>query len=141
MDEVVKQQYEADQKWLTIGFYASGLAIFIACMGMFGLAAFSSAQRVKEIGIRKVMGASVSSILMLLSKDYIKLVLLAYIIAVPLANYVFSVWLESFAFKIAISWWYFLITGIIVSLIAILTVSGQSFKASVSNPIDCLRNE
>ena len=141
MDDVVKRQYEADQKWLTIGFYASCLAILIACMGMFGLAAFSSAQRVKEIGIRKVLGASVSSILMLLSKDYIKLVLLAYIIAVPLANYVFSVWLESFAFKIAISWWYFLITGIMVSLIAILTVSGQSLKASTTNPVNCLRND
>lgn len=141
MDEVIEAQYKAEQKWLDIGFYASFLAISIACMGMFGITVLSTSQRVKEIGIRKVLGASISSILLLLSKDHIKIVLLAYVIAVPLANYAISLWLEDFAYKVDIAWWYFLVTGIIVLLITILTVSTQSIKSALSNPVDCLRNE
>src|SRR5690606_18781688 len=116
-------------------------SVLISCFGLFGIAAFTAVQRTKEIGIRKVLGASVSSILVLLSKDFVTLILIAFILAIPVANYFMSEWLQNFAYRIEISWWMFAISGLLVWLIALLSVSGQTLKAARQNPVDSLRNE
>ena len=113
----------------------------MACLGLFGLSAFSAEQRTREIGIRKVLGASVTNVAALLSKDFIKLVLIAIVIASPLAWYAMNKWLEGFAYKITISWWMFLIAGLVAVLIALVTVSFQAIKAAVANPVKSLRTE
>jgi putative ABC transport system permease protein len=117
------------------------LAIFIACLGLFGLAAFTTEQRTKEIGVRKVLGASVYSIATLLSKDFLKLVLVAIVTASPIAWYVMNQWLQNFAYKITISWWVFVLAGSLATGIALLTVSFQSIKAALMNPVKSLRSE
>ena len=117
------------------------LAIVIACLGLFGLATFSASQRVKEIGIRKVLGASVAGIVVLLSKDFLKLVLIALCIAIPIAWYAMNKWLEDFAYRIELSGGVFIIAGIIALAIALLTVSFQAIKAAIANPVKSLRTE
>ena len=116
-------------------------SVLISCFGLFGIAAFTAVQRTKEIGIRKVLGASVSSILVLLSKDFVKLIFIAFILAIPVANYFMSEWLQNFAYKIEISWWMFIIPGLVVLLIALLSMVGQTLKAAHTNPVESLRNE
>ncbi|MBG9377560.1 ABC transporter permease [Panacibacter sp. DH6] len=140
-DDKYDQQYFAEQKLGNVFITAAVIAIFIACLGLFGLAAFSARQRVKEIGIRKVLGASVTNIAALLSKDFIKLVMVAIIVASPLAWWAMSKWLQDFAYRTAIDWWIFLVAGIIAIAIALLTVSLQAVKAAMSNPIKNLRTE
>jgi putative ABC transport system permease protein len=117
------------------------LAIFIACLGLLGLASFTAGQRTKEIGIRKVLGATVSGIMILLNKDFIKWVLIANLIAWPLAYYVMNKWLQSFAYRISLNIWMFLPAAAVALVIALLTVSYQSIKAAISNPVDSLRYE
>lgn len=117
------------------------LAIFIACLGLFGLAAFTAEQRVKEIGVRKVLGASVASIVSLLSKDFVKLVLIAIVIASPIAWYVMNQWLQNFAYKIDIDWWVFAFAGLLSLAVALLTISYQSIKAGLMNPVKSLKSE
>jgi putative ABC transport system permease protein len=117
------------------------LAIFIACLGLFGLAAFTTEQRTKEIGIRKVLGASVNGIVQLLSKDFIRLVFVAIVIASPIAWWAMNKWLEDFAYKMEIQWWVFAIAGLAAITIALLTVSFQAIKAAVANPTKSLRSE
>jgi putative ABC transport system permease protein len=117
------------------------MAIFIACLGLFGLAAFIAEKRTKEIGVRKVLGASVPSIVTLLSKDFLKLVLIAILIASPLAWYAMNRWLADFAYKIDIEWWVFAGAGLLAVGIALLTVSFQSVKAALMNPVNSLRSE
>ena len=119
----------------------TGLAIAVACLGLLGLATFMAEQRTNEIGIRKVMGASVSHLILLLSKDFIKLVIIAFGISIPVAYLVMQKWLEGFAFRTDISPWVFLLSGIGALLIAWLTVSYQSIKAALTNPVDSLRDE
>ena len=119
----------------------SALAIIIACLGLFGLTAYSVAQRSKEISIRKILGASLQSILLLLSKDYLKLVLLAFVVAIPIANYFMREWLQGFAYHIPMYWWMYLLPGVAVLLVALLAVSGQTLKAARQNPSDSLRSE
>ena len=119
----------------------SGLAIFISCLGLFGLSAYTAEQRIREIGIRKVLGATVSQLWLLLSKDFLKLVLIAFIIATPIAWWAMNRWLESFAYRIGISWWMFAISGLLAILIALVTVSFQAVKTAVSNPVRSLRIE
>jgi len=119
----------------------SFLAIFIACLGILGLSLYSIQQRVKEIGIRKVLGASVAGISTELIKDFVKPVLIAAIIATPIAWYAMNRWLEAFAYKIQISPWVFVITTLMVLMIALLTMSIQSVKAALSNPVKSLRTE
>jgi putative ABC transport system permease protein len=114
------------------------MAICISCLGLFGLAAFSAEQRNKEIGIRKVLGASVGGIVQLLSTDFIKLVLIAFLIATPISWWVMNKWLEGFAFKIQISWWMFAIAGFVTILIALFTVSSQAIRAAIINPVKAL---
>jgi putative ABC transport system permease protein len=110
-------------------------------LGLFGLATYAAQQRVKEIGIRKVLGASVTSIVAMLSKDFLGLVLIASLIAFPIAGWAMSQWLHDFAYRITISWWVFLIAGIIALVIALLTISFKAIKAAVANPVKSLRSE
>jgi ABC-type antimicrobial peptide transport system permease subunit len=121
--------------------YFAGLAIIISCLGLFGLAAFTAQKRRKEIGIRKVVGANVGGIVALFSKDFIKLVLLSLVIAFPLSWWLMNNWLQSFAYRINISGFVFLITGCSIVLITLLTISFQSVKAAMANPVKSLRTE
>jgi putative ABC transport system permease protein len=141
MDEEFDQMYRTDRIVGKLFNLFAAIAIIISCLGLFGLAAFTAEQRTKEIGIRKVMGASVQNIVLLLSKDFVRLVLLAFVIAVPVAWYTMNRWLENFAYSIDISPWAFVVAGLLALLIAFLTVSYQSIKAALANPVKSLRNE
>jgi putative ABC transport system permease protein len=141
LDERFDQLYKAEQQQSSLFTIFSCIAIFIACLGLFGLSAFTISQRLKEIGIRKVLGASVPQIVIVLSKDFLKLVLIAAIIAFPVAWYSMNKWLLDFAFRINIHWWVFAIAGIIALIIAFATISFQSIKAALINPVKSLRSE
>ncbi|MFD0765070.1 ABC transporter permease [Mucilaginibacter lutimaris] len=141
LDQEFEALYKADQRTGAILTAFTIVTIFISCLGLFGLAVFSTRQRVKEIGIRKVLGAGVASIVGLISFDFIKLVLIAIIISSPLAWYAMNNWLQDFAFRVSIQWWVFVIAGGAAALIAFLTVSYQSVKAALSNPVKSLRSE
>jgi putative ABC transport system permease protein len=116
-------------------------AIFIACLGLFGLVTYAAEQRTKEIGIRKVLGAKVGGIVTMLSKDFARLVLIAALVAFPVAWWAMNKWLQSFAYRITISWWVFVVAGITAIAIALITVSFQSIKAAIANPVKSLRTE
>ncbi|RYF66088.1 MAG: FtsX-like permease family protein, partial [Cytophagaceae bacterium] len=135
------EMYRAEQRVGTVAMLFAVLAILIACLGLFGLAAFMAEQRTKEIGVRKVLGASTPSIIGLLSKDFLKLVVVAIVIASPLAWYAMTSWLSDFAYKIDIEWWVFALAGTLAIGIALLTVSFQSIKAALMNPVTSLRSE
>lgn len=139
VDERYNQQYQTSQRYERIVSLGAGLAILIACLGLFGLATHTAQQRTKEIGVRKVLGASVTSIVTLLSKDFLKLVLIAIVIASPLAWYAMHQWLQDFAYKIDLAWWIFALAGLFAVAIALLTVSLQSMKAALMNPVKSLR--
>ena len=141
VDQDLDAQYRAEQRTGRIILYFSILTILISCLGLFGLAAFTAEQRTKEIGVRKVLGASVASIVTLLSKDFLRLVLIAMVIASPIAWYAMNRWLADFAYKIAIEWWMFGLAGLLAVAIALLTVSFQSMKAALMNPVKSLRSE
>lgn len=141
LDESLAAQYQAEQTIQRIFTIFSGLAIFIACIGLLGLAAYATQQRTREIGIRKVLGASEISIIKMLSKDFVKLVLLSSAIALPVAWWCMNKWLQDFAYRINISLWIFLIAGAAASLIALMTVSFQAIKAASANPVKSLRTE
>ncbi len=141
LDESVQQQYEADARWSRIVWYAAFLAVLITCLGLFGLAALSVTQRTKEVGIRKVLGASVRSLVALLSKQFVAMVLLAIVLATPLAYLTMQRWLEDFAYRIEISWGIFLIAGLTALVIALLTVSYHVVRAALANPVESLRYE
>lgn len=141
LDDEVQKQYETEITLSHIINSFTLIAILVSCLGLFGLAAFSAEQRKKEIGVRKVLGASVSGIVQLLSKDFIKLVIVSFIIATPVAWWAMSKWLEAFAYRINISWWMFALAGFIAALIALLTVSFQAIKAAIANPVKSLRTE
>jgi putative ABC transport system permease protein len=141
LDQEVQKHYEAEQSLSNIINSFTMMAIFISCLGLFGLAAFSAEQRQKEIGIRKVLGARVSGIAVLLSKEFIKLVGIAFIVATPLSWWAMHKWLETFAYKVPVTWWMFAMAGILSITIALLTVSFQAIKAAVANPIKSLRSE
>jgi putative ABC transport system permease protein len=133
--------YHADQQVgkLTVAF--SVFAILIACLGLFGLVTYAAEQRMKEIGIRKILGANVSGIVGLLSRDFLKLVLIASLIAFPVAWWGMNQWLQSFAYRIGISWWIFVEAGATGILIALVTIGFQAIKAAVANPVKSLRVE
>ena len=141
LDETFARQYESEQRLGKLFTNASLLAIFISALGLFGLVSFIARQRTKEIGIRKILGASVKNIVTLFSQDFLKLVAIAIIIASPIAWFVASNWLENFAYRVDIEWWVFLLAGMIAILIAAGTVGLQSMKAAMANPVDSLRNE
>lgn len=141
LDEYFNRQYQADQQFGQAFAFFAGLAIFVACLGLFGLASFTTIQRTKEIGVRKVLGASVPDILLLLSRDFLQLVLISFVIAVPLSWYTMHQWLQNYAFRTALQWWLFVLPGSLILLIALLTVSYQSIKTALINPVKSLRNE
>ena len=141
LDESFRNMYADVQRMGSIFSSFAILAIIIACLGLFALSAFMAEQRNKEIGIRKVLGASVSSITTMLSKDFVKLVLIAFVIASPIAWWAMHTWLQDFAYRIEISWWMFLIAAIVVVFIALATISFQSIKAALMNPTKSLRSE
>ena len=141
LDESFNEMYNAEQRVGKIALIFSVLAIFIACLGLFGLATFIAEQRTKEIGIRKVLGASVNGIVQMLSKDFMKLVAIAFIIAAPVAWYFMYKWLQDFAYRIEITWWIFAIAGFAALFIALITVSFQAIRAALMNPVKSLRTE
>ena len=141
LDKDFQKNYTAETRLSAIVGYFTIIAILISCLGLFGLATFSAEQRIKEIGVRKVLGASVTSIVTLLSKDFLKLVIISIVIASPLAWLVMNKWLESFAYRINISWIYFAITTVAAISIALITISFQAIKAAVANPVKSLRTE
>ena len=133
--------YREDQKRQTIFLAIAILTILIACLGLFGLATYAAEQRVKEIGIRKVLGASVGSIVAMLSKDFLKLVAVAALLAIPVAWWMMNSWLDDFAYRTRIYWWVFVIAGFIAVLIALCTVGMKALKAAIVNPVKSLRAE
>jgi putative ABC transport system permease protein len=141
LDERFAELYQSEERQGQLFTVFSGIAIFIACLGLLGLSAFSISQRIKEIGIRKVLGARAGTIVRLLSVDFLKLVALAAIIAFPVAWYVMHHWLQDFAYHISIQWWIFLIAGILAAFIALATISFQALKAAWANPVNSLRSE
>jgi predicted permease len=140
-DQQYARQYQSEQIVSKLSNYFAFLAIFISCLGLFGLATFTAEQRTKEIGVRKVLGASVTSIIRLLSKDFLKLVAIAIVLASPVAWWAMNQWLQGFAYKIDIDWWVFVLAGLVSVVIALLTVSFQSIKAALVNPVKSLRSE
>jgi len=141
LDEQVQKMYESDQTMTRIINAFTGIAILISCLGLFGLAAFSAEQRHKEIGIRKVLGASVPGVIVLLSGDFLKLVGIAFLIATPLSWWAMNRWLMDFAYHIPLSWWMFGLGGLTTTFIALATVSSQAFCAATVNPVRTLRSE
>jgi putative ABC transport system permease protein len=141
LDEMFDQQYKADRRFGQIVAVFSGFTLFITCLGLLGLTAYTVRRRTKEIGVRKILGASVADMVALLSKDFMKLVLIAVLIATPIAWYVMSRWLQSFAYRIELQWWIFALAGLLAVLVALATVSLQSVKAAMMNPVDSLRSE
>ena len=119
----------------------AALAIFISCLGLLGLAAYTAERRTKELGIRKVLGASVSSLVTLVSKEFLQLVMMSCLIAFPLAWWMMNVWLADYAYRTVIHWWVFVVAGLAALLIAMLTVSSQAVRAALSNPVKTLRSE
>ena len=141
IDEVFGRQYQAEQRMGRLFMASAGIAICIACLGLFGLAAYAARRRTKEIGIRKVLGAGVTAIAALLSADFIKLVLLAVVIASPLAWFIMHRWLQNFAYRINQPWWMFVLAGTFTAAVALLTISFQSVRAALANPVKSLRSE
>ncbi len=141
LDELFDKQYRAEERFGKLFFNFAVLAIFISCLGLLGLAAYSTMQRTKEIGVRKVMGASVTSIVNLLSKDFLKLVIISFFIAAPAAWYFMHKWLEGFAYNTPIAWWIFALAGIMALVIALFTISFQAIRAALVNPVKSLKSE
>jgi putative ABC transport system permease protein len=141
LDQKFDTLYKADIRQQTILSIFSGLAIFIACLGLFGLASFTAAKRTKEIGVRKVLGSSTENIVLLLSKDLLKPVLIATLIAIPVGFYAMNSWLQNFAYRTPLHWWVFLVAAIITFSIALFTVSVKAVKAAIANPVASLRTE
>lgn len=140
-DDEIAKNYKAEHTVSKLSRYFAFLAIFISCLGLFGLVTFTAEQKTKEIGIRKVLGASVTGIVRMLSKDFLKLVLIASVIAFPVAWWAMNKWLMDFEYRIDIGWWVFVVAGITALLIALLTISFQSIKAAIANPVKSLRTE
>ncbi|MDN5216880.1 permease prefix domain 2-containing transporter [Fulvivirgaceae bacterium BMA12] len=141
LDQEYEKLYRNEQAISQLSNAFAGLAVMISCLGLLGLAMFSAEQRIKEIGIRKVLGASVSSIVTLFSKDFLQLVSLSFVIAAPIAWFFVNKWLQGFAYQIDLAWWIFAATGLLTLFIALLTVSVQAIKAALSNPVNALRTE
>jgi putative ABC transport system permease protein len=141
LDEDFDGQYKSEQRLENLFSIFSALTIFIACIGLFGLISFISEQRTKEIGIRKVLGASVEDVVLLLSKDFLKLVLFANLLALPLAWFVINKWLQNFAYRIDINFVNFILTAIITLLIAFISISGKTIMVALTDPVKSLKYE
>ena len=141
LDDNYQALYESEQRVSDLSQYFAGLAILISCLGLFGLAAFTAERRLKEIGIRKILGSTEFGIVYLLSSDFTRMVLAAIVAALPISYFIASQWLEGFAYKIDLKFWYFLGAGLLALLIAWLTVGIQAVKAARVNPAVCLKDE
>ena len=141
LDVAYQKLYEAEERVSALSKYFAGIGILISCLGLFGLAAYASEQRRKEMGIRKVNGAQISEVMILLNKEFVKWVSIAFVIATPVSWYILHRWLESFAYKTDLSWWIFALAGVLALGIALITVSWQSWKAATRNPVEALRYE
>jgi putative ABC transport system permease protein len=141
LDEGLDNFYKAERRWSSIIGWAGGISVFLACLGLFGLAALAAINRTKEIGIRKVLGASLPGIVTLLSKDFLKLVVVALVIATPVTWYFMNKWLQDFAYRISIGWWVFVAAGALAIIVAFVTIGFQAVKAGVANPVRSLRTE
>ncbi len=141
LDEEFNALYQSDKRMNSVFYLFTALSIFVACLGLFGLATYTAERRIKEIGIRKVLGASVQGLVRLLSKDFLMLVSIAALIAFPIAWWAMNNWLEDFAYRITVSWQAFVVAGIIMLVITLLTVSFQAIKAAIANPAQSLRTE
>jgi putative ABC transport system permease protein len=141
LDEYFNRQYANERKFEQLFILFAALAIIISCLGLFGLSAFTASQRIREIGIRKVLGASVTDITTMLSGDFLKLVLLSILLVSPLTWYIMNSWLRDFPYRIHINWWIFGLAGLLSLFIALITVSFQAIKAAISNPVTSLRSE
>ena len=141
VDEAYAKKFDDTRRTARLSMLFTILTIVISCLGLFGLSAYMAANRIKEIGVRKVLGASVGSISMLLSKDFMKLVGIAFLLSVPVAWYVMDQWLDNYQYSVGIEWWVFVVTGIVTMLIALFTVSFQSIKAALMNPARTLKSE
>ncbi|MEP6749691.1 MAG: FtsX-like permease family protein, partial [Bacteroidota bacterium] len=141
LDDHFADVYRADAQVSSVVSVLAALAIVISCLGLFGLASYSAERRIKEVGIRKVLGASVQNITAMLSKDFLKYVVIATIIAWPLAWFAVHTWLQDYAYRIDMSWWIFVVAGLMACFIAVITISFQAIKAAVANPVKSLRTE
>ncbi|MBS1610403.1 MAG: ABC transporter permease [Bacteroidetes bacterium] len=141
VDQENLKSYEAENKWKQIMLFSAILTVFISCIGLFGLSVLAAEKRTKEIGIRKVLGASVSGVATILSKDFLKLVIISLLVAIPLSWIAANKWLENYPYRITLSWWMFAFAGILVVMIALITVSFQAIKAAMGNPVKALRTE
>ncbi len=141
LDDEFNELYAPEQRTGKLFITFAVLAIFIGCLGLFGLITYAAEQRTKEIGIRKVLGASVGSIAGMLSKDFLKLVIISWLIAFPIAWYAMNKWLQDFAYRISISWWVFAGAGIFALIIALLTISSQAIRAATANPAKSIKSE
>lgn len=141
LDDFLNQQYKSEEQFWNIFKVFSILTILISCMGLFGLSSFIISKRTKEVGIRKVLGSSVTGIVSLLSLDFLQLILLAFMLSIPLTMLVMNEWLQGFARRITIPWWIFVVAGGIALLVAILTISSQAIRAALINPVKSLKSE
>ena len=141
LDDSFNEQYKADVLFGKVFGLFAMLAIFIACSGLLGLSSYNVIQRAKEIGIRKILGASTNTIVLLLSKDFVKLIFISLLISLPVGWYIMHQWLQDYAYRISISWRVFFIAGLSAVVIALLTISFQAIKAALANPVKSLRNE
>ena len=141
MDEQFNNIYRAEQRISQISVSFAVLAILIACLGLLGLSLFTTFQRTKEIGIRKVLGASVSNIVTLLARDFINLVVIAFVISLPVAWFVVNDWLQNFAYRINVNGWIFFAAGLLAAILALATISFQTIRAAIANPVKSLRTE
>jgi putative ABC transport system permease protein len=141
MDDFYNEQYKAEQRFSGLFLAGSLLAIILACLGLSGLSTYAITRRTKEIGIRKANGATVSRVMVLLNKDFVTWVAIAFVIGCPIAWFIMNNWLQNYATKTELSWWIFALAGIIAIIIALFTVSWQSWRAATKNPVDALRDE
>jgi ABC-type antimicrobial peptide transport system permease subunit len=141
LDETIAGFYQAEQHTASLLSWATCLCVLISCLGLLGLVIYTINTRRKEIGIRKILGATVANIISVLSKDFVQLVLIAFAIAAPVAWWASYKWLEDFAYKTSMSWWVFFSSGLVMLLLALITLSIQTIKAAIANPIKSLRTE
>jgi ABC-type antimicrobial peptide transport system permease subunit len=141
IDENINRQYNREERFTQIFVYAAAVAIVLSCLGLFALAVLAIMQRTREIGIRKALGASSGSIVQLITKDFVKLIFIAMIIATPLAWYFMNTWLENFAFSVQIKWWWLLAAGLLALAVALCTIGYQSLRAAFANPVKSLKTE
>ncbi len=141
LDSKIENFYTQERKLSNLYKIFAALAIFLSCLGLYGLASFMAVQKIKEVGIRKVLGASVSNILFLFSKEFLLLIGIAFLIATPLAYYFMHGWLQDFVYRVNISWWVIALSGLIAVAVAMITISFKAVKAAVANPVKSLRSE